>query len=126
MNKELKQSHLEKLEVEAQLLETVNRMCMYLAWVQYLPHVCSCSFPTQKEKLKTFEDEFLDKVKAVEVSYRDRMDALMTENTALRRRWLEKTDQFSRYQSDIENSRAQTIRSFKDTVSAMVAMVDLF
>ena len=41
MNKELKQSHLEKLEVEAQLLETVNRMCMYLAWVQYLPHVCS-------------------------------------------------------------------------------------
>ena len=67
----------------------------------------------------------MDKVKAVEVSYRDRMDALMTENTALRRRWLEKTDQFSRYQSDIENSRAQTIRSFKDTVSAMVAMIDL-
>ena len=87
----------------------------------YLPHMCSyCSFHTQKEKLKTFEDEFLDKVKAVEVSYRDRMDALMTENTALRRRWLEKTDQFSRYQSDIENSRAQTIRSFKDTVSVTV------
>ena len=65
------------------------------------------------------EDEFLDKVKAVEVSYRDRMDALMTENTMLRQRWLDKTDQFSRYQSDIEKSQAQTIRSFKDTVSTI-------
>ena len=74
---------------------------------------------TQKEKVKNFEDEFLDKVKAVEVSYRDRMDALMTENTMLRQRWLDKTDQFSRYQSDIEKSQAQTIRSFKDTVSTI-------
>ena len=64
-----------------------------------------------------FEDEFLDKVKVVEISYRDRMDAIVTENTTLRRRWLEKTDQFSRYQSDIKNSQAQTIRTFKDTVS---------
>ena len=69
--------------------------------------------------LKNFEDKFLDKVKAVEISYRDRMDALMTENTMLRRRWLEKTYQFSRYQSHMEKSQAQTIKSFKDTVSTM-------
>ena len=45
------------------------------------------------------------------------MDGLMTENTALRRRWLNKTDEFCRYQSGIEKSQAQTIRRFKDTVS---------
>jgi aminoglycoside N3'-acetyltransferase len=89
---------------------------MFCLGTHILEAIVLCSF-TQKEKLKTFEDDFLDKVKAVEISYRDRMDALMTENTALRRRWLEKTDQFSRYQSDIEKSRAQTIRNFKDTVS---------
>ena len=59
----------------------------------------------------------MDKVKAVENSYRDRMDALMTENTMLRRRWLNKTDEFCRYQSDIEKTQAQKIRRFKDTVS---------
>ena len=72
----------------------------------------------QREKLEKFEEDFLDKVKAVEMSYRDRMDALMTENTMLRRRWLEKTNQFCKYQSDIEKTQAQTIRTFKDTVCA--------
>lgn len=71
----------------------------------------------QKEELEKFEMEFLDKVKAVENSYRDRMDGLMMENTMLRRRWLEKTGELCKYQSDIERSQAQKIKKFKDTVS---------
>ena len=77
----------------------------------------STLYHMQKEQLEKFEKEFLDKVKAVEISYRDRMDRLMIENTMLRRRWLNKTDELCRYQSDIEKSQARTIRKFKDTVS---------
>ena len=76
----------------------------------------------QKEQLEKFEKEFLDKVKAVEISYRDRMDGLMIENTMLRRRWLDKTDELCRYQSDIEKSQAQTIRKFKDSVSSISSL----
>ena len=52
----------------------------------------------------------------VETNYRDRIDALKSENTLLRRRLLWKTDEFSDYRANTERLQAEGIRSTREKV----------
>lgn len=52
----------------------------------------------------------------VESNFRDRIDGMMSENALLRRRLLQKTDQFSDYRNHTEMLQAQGIRSIREKV----------
>ncbi len=58
----------------------------------------------------------LPQVWEVERNYRDKIDSLKAENTLLRRRLLQKTDQFSDYRANTEQLQAAKIRSTKEKV----------
>ena len=55
-------------------------------------------------------------VHTVEDHYRSRIDTLLQENTALRRRLLLKTEEFSQYRSSVERSQRKTLNTFKEKV----------
>ena len=73
-------------------------------------------FFLQTENLKELQDNLQEKVWKVESKYRDRLDDLMRENAQLRRRLLQKTDQFCEYRANIEKLQTEKIRSTKEKV----------
>ncbi|XP_064397831.1 WD repeat-containing protein 87-like isoform X2 [Halichondria panicea] len=71
-------------------------------------------------KLKELQDDFQEKVWMVETNYRDRIDALKSENTLLRRRLLWKTDEFSDYRANTERLQAEGIRSTREKLQIVL------
>ena len=55
-------------------------------------------------------------VRTVEDHHRSRIDTLLQENTALRRRLLLKTEEFSQFRSSVEKSQRMTLNTFKERV----------
>ena len=55
-------------------------------------------------------------VRTVEDHHRSRIDTLLQENTALRRRLLHKTEEFSQFRSSVEKSQRMTLNTFKERV----------
>ena len=67
----------------------------------------------------------LFQVRTVEDHHRSRIDRLLQENTALRRRLLLKTEEFSQYRSSVERSQRKTLNTFKEKVRYVVSSVVL-
>ena len=59
-------------------------------------------------------------VQQTDERYRNKMDSLMHENASLRRRLLERTEQYCSYRSSVERSQSQILRDFKDRVKIVV------